>query len=245
MPDIGGVAIMTAFAAGIVSFLSPCVLPLVPGYVSYVAGRSIEELQAGDLPRRAALLPSIAFTLGFSLIFIAFGASASALGQLLFSFRAEADLVAGGIVALFGLHLTGVLRVPMLDRYWRPGDGGGGGGMVGAFVLGAAFAFGWTPCIGPILGSILTLGATQSSVAQGIALLAIYSAGLAIPFLLVSVFTGSFLRHSRWLGRAGQRLQFVSGLFLILVGIGMATGVIKSFGTWLLFNVPFLQTLVI
>ncbi len=247
LAQIGGVSIAWAFAAGLLSFVSPCVLPLVPGYVSWVAGHSVEELSRPGLSRAriASLRLGLGFVAGFSIVFVSLGASASAIGQLLFRFRAEAELVAGVIVVLFGLHMLGLLRVPALHRDWRLAGPARPGSAWGASLFGAAFAFGWTPCIGPILGSILMLGAAQGSVAQGTALLALYSLGLAIPFLLVAAFTGDFLRRSRALARAGARLQQVAGGVLVLVGVAMATGWLKFAGTWLLQAFPAFQRLVI
>jgi len=244
MSEIGGIEVAWVFLAGLVSFLSPCVLPLVPGYVSYVAGRSIDDLVAARA-RVAVLGLSGSFVLGFSTVFITLGASATALGQLFLSYRGMADVVAGTIVAVFGLHLTGLLRVPLLNREWRPMPERPRSSGRGAFLLGAAFAFGWTPCIGPILGSILTLSATRAAVADGVALLSVYSLGLAVPFLLVAAFTGAFMRRLPTLGRIGRPLQAATGGFLVLVGLAMATGRLTAFGTWLLLTFPGLQYLTI
>jgi cytochrome c-type biogenesis protein len=247
MFEIAGVGILWAFLAGIVSFLSPCVLPLVPGYVSYIAGRSAGEAAGPGVSsaRLATLIPSLGFVLGFSLVFVALGASATALGQLFRSYRGEADLIAGSIIALFGLHLTGVLRLPLFNRDFRftgvrlPMDG------FGPVVLGAAFAFGWTPCIGPILGGILMLSAATATVSDGILLLSVYSLGLAIPFLTVATFTDVLMRRLRNLRRAGHYLQIISGAVLVAVGLAMAAGVLTSIGTWMLITFPSLQYLVV
>ncbi len=247
MPEIAGVAVAWVFLAGIVSFLSPCVLPLVPGYVSYVTGRAVGApgTVEADRSRLAALALSVAFVLGFSLVFMALGASASAVGQLFQSFRREADLIAGLVIIVFGLHLTGLLRLSLLNREWRFTGAGGGGSGVGAFVLGGAFAFGWTPCIGPILGTILTLGATRTAVGEGVALLGIYALGLAIPFLLVAAFADFFVQRLKRVRRLGRYLQIGSGVVLIAVGIATATGDLTSFGTWLLVTFPWFQYVVI
>lgn len=247
MPDILGVGIFWAFLAGLVSFLSPCVLPLVPGYVSYVAGQSLDQMKTPGMSRArlSALALSGAFVLGFTMVFIVLGASATVLGQLFQSYRAEADIVAGTIVTVFGLHLTGVLRFNILNREFRLPNLGSEGTLIGAFVLGAAFAFGWTPCIGPILGAILTLSAAASTVGGGVALLAVYSLGLAIPFLLVAAFTGRFTARLKAIGRAGRILQGVSGGVLILVGVAMATGNLSPLGTWMLNAFPIFQEILI
>jgi len=247
MLEVSGIGVFSVFLAGIVSFLSPCVLPLVPGYVSYVAGRSVDEMRDVRFTRArvATLGLSCSFVLGFSAVFIALGASATAIGQLFQSYRSEADIVAGTIIVLFGLHMTGVLRFALLNRDIRFMTHSSTGTPLGAFVLGAAFAFGWTPCIGPILGAILTLSAVTASVSGGIALLSIYSLGLAIPFLLVAAFTGSFLNRIRKLGQIGRSLQITSGVLLTVVGLAMMTGYLSSAGTWMLNTFPIFQGVVL
>ena len=174
MVDVSIIGLVTAFAAGVISFLSPCVLPLVPGYVSFVAGSSLEDLRDGDASRLQALSLSATFVLGFTAVFVALGASATVLGHLLLSWRYELGLVAGVVVILFGLHLLGLTPLGLMDREARFHVEVGGGRVVSAFVLGVAFAFGWTPCIGPVLGAILTLGASTADVSKGTLLLAVY-----------------------------------------------------------------------
>ncbi len=247
MLEIAGVNALWAFTAGIISFLSPCVLPLVPGYVSYVAGVSLDDLRApgNSQTRLAAVGYSAAFVMGFTLIFVILGASATALGQLLLSYRTVSDVVAGGIIILFGLHLAGLLRLPALNRDLRFTAARSRWKAPGAVLLGAAFAFGWTPCIGPILGSVLTLSAARSTVAEGASLLFIYSLGLGIPFLLVAAFTGFFLRRLKSVGRIGRRLQVGSGVMLVLVGVAMAFGYLGIAATWLLTNFSWLQSLAV
>lgn len=243
MPEIAGIGVLTAFLAGVVSFLSPCVLPLVPGYVSYVAGRSVDELRQDLAARRrlAVLGLSFAFVLGFSAVFVSLGASASTIGSLFQAYRFEASTIAGGVIILFGLHMTGLLRLNWMDRERRFMPQVPGGRPFGAFLLGSAFAFGWTPCIGPILGAILTLSATTMGVTDGAALLSIYSLGLGVPFLLVAVFTGRFMANAERLRRIGRPLQIAAGIILILVGTLMLTGTLFSFGTWMLNTFPFFQ----
>ena len=247
MPEIAGIGILSAFLAGIISFLSPCVLPLVPGYLSFVAGRSVDDLVAGGEARArlATLALSLSFSAGFSAVFVALGASATAVGQLFQGYRSEADIIAGTIVTILGLHLIGILRFGWLRRDWRYAGALSGGTPVGAFVLGSAFAFGWTPCIGPILGAILTMSAATVSVGGGVALLSIYSLGLAVPFVLAAVFTGHFLSRMRTFRRLGRPLQIAAGSILVLMGIAMMTGTLSSFGTWLLATFPFFQSVVI
>jgi len=217
-------SIPIAFVAGIVSFLSPCVLPLVPGYISMLSGASMEELRAGGDASLVARIVrnSLAFVLGFSLVFVALGASATAVGAFLLARRTVFNIVAGVIIIMFGLHLTGLVKIPFLYRDARLNTGAPRRGVTGSFLLGFAFAFGWTPCIGPILTGILALAATRDTLFQGMFLLAVYSAGLAIPFLLTSLGLSQFLKLY---GRFRKHLQAVevgSGVLLIAVGALMA-----------------------
>jgi cytochrome c-type biogenesis protein len=233
----GAIGFAAAFAAGMVSFLSPCVLPLVPAYVSYVAGQSDAALarRREARERLSALALSGVFVLGFGAVFVALGAGASALGSLLLRYRYEANLVGGAIVVVFGLLMIGMSRgMPWLQREWRFHPNLPGGRPVAAFVLGLAFGFGWTPCIGPVLGAILTLSATQAPGASGTALLAIYAAGLGVPFLIVALFTRELATRMRVLRRVGWILQIVAGLVLVAMGIAMMTGYLSRFAFWLL-----------
>ena len=243
MLEISGVGAVMAFLAGVVSFLSPCVLPLVPGYVSYVTGQSLDDLTRGATSgaRLKALGLSASFVGGFSLVFVALGASATALGQLLLSYRYEANYVAGAIVIPFGLFMMGLLRVGWLNRELRFVGHIAGGRAPGAMLLGAAFAFAWTPCIGPVLGAILAISASPLSGASGPALLALYAAGLAVPFLLIAAFTGSLLPRLRKMRRVGRSLQVAAGGIMVLMGVAMITGYLSSFGFWLLETFPGLQ----
>ncbi len=241
--EIAGIGVVSAFLAGVVSFLSPCVLPLVPGYVSFIAGRSLDSTVDARLAdgRLRVFGLSFCFIAGFSSVFVTMGAGASALGGLLLAYRYEAMYVAGAIIILFGLQMTGLLRLNMLNREWRfikPLPKGRPGS---AFLLGTAFAFGWTPCIGPILGAILTISATTLGVTDGIALLSIFSLGLAVPFLLVSAFTGQFMKNMQTFRRMGRSLQVVAGAMLIVFGIAMMSGYLNSFSTWLLRSFPIFQ----
>lgn len=240
MLEISGIGVLTAFAAGLISFLSPCVLPLVPGYVSYVAGESLEELTHSGFTRRrlSALILSVFFVLGFSAVFIALGASATAASELLRSYQRELNYAAGAIVILFGLYLGGILRVPWLAREARFTPRVAAGHPLSAFVLGGAFGFGWTPCIGPVLGAILTISATQSAVGSGVSLLAIYSLGLGVPFLLAAGFTGAFLTRMKSMRRIGRPLQIAAGAILVVMGIAMITGYLSTFAFWILEVLP-------
>jgi cytochrome c-type biogenesis protein len=216
--------LLIALLAGLVSFLSPCVLPLVPGYISMLSGTSIDELRHGDVAALQSLVfrNAVAFVIGFSVVFIALGASATAVGSFLSSRRGTFDIVAGVVIIVFGLHLTGILKIPFLYRDVRFHGGGARRGAAGAFVLGFAFAFGWTPCIGPILGGILGVAATRSRVGQGMFLLAVYSAGLAIPFLLTSLGVGQFLKFYTRFKRYLHAVEVGSGVLLILIGVLIA-----------------------
>ncbi len=239
MSEVTALGLATAFGAGIVSFLSPCVLPLVPAYVSYVAGQSLHGSQpAMDLRvRLTAGLMSVFFVLGFGVVFIALGASATALGQLLLRYRYEANLVGGAVVALFGLFMLGMARrVTWFHRDWRFHPHLARGNSAGAFVLGLAFGFGWTPCIGPVLGAILTAAAVQRT--GGIGLLAAYAAGLGVPFLLAALFMRELTGRLKALRHAGRPLQIVAGAVMVLMGVAMATGQLTPFSYWLLETFP-------
>ena len=244
--EAGAIGLTAAFAAGMISFLSPCVLPLVPAYVSYVAGQSHSALERRrDAHQRlAALALSSVFVLGFGVVFVALGAGASALGGLLMRYRYEANLIGGAVVIVFGVLMIGMSRgMPWLQREWRFHPNLPGGRPLAAFVLGLAFGFGWTPCIGPVLGAILTLGATQAPGAGAVGLLAVYAAGLGVPFLLVALFTRELAARMRALRRVGWILQIAAGAVLVAMGIAMMTGHLSRFGFWLLETFPALGTI--
>lgn len=216
--DASSVGFVAAFAAGAVSFLSPCVLPLVPGYVSYVAGQSA----AGERDSLRTLGLSLCFVLGFTTVFVAFGAGASALGFALLAHRETLNLASGLLVILFGLFTAGLLRPAWLQRELRWHGDPPGRGPVAAYLLGTAFAFGWTPCIGPVLGAILAVTASSAS-GKGVALLTVYSLGLGVPFVAAALFLSGFvarLRTLRWFGRA---LQLVGGGVMVAMGLLMVT----------------------
>lgn len=187
MLELSGIGFIAAFLAGAISFLSPCVLPLVPGYVSYVAGRTAGGIGSGWRLSAAGL--SVCFVLGFTTVFVILGASATALGQTMLSYRYELNLIGGAIIVVFGLFMLGMTRIAVMEREFRFHLAIPGGKPFSAYILGLAFGFGWTPCIGPILGAILTASATSATVAEGVMLLGIYSAGLGVPFLLAAMFT--------------------------------------------------------
>jgi cytochrome c-type biogenesis protein len=211
---------LAAFLAGILSFLSPCVLPLVPGYVSLISGASVEELQSSE--RRVlgtVMLHSLTFVLGFSVVFIALGAVATGVGQVVNEYHSLLSKVAGIIVIIFGLHLTGILKIKALYADKRLHDVKGSSSAVGSFAVGFAFAFGWTPCIGPILATILVLAGAQGTVLKGIVLLAVYSLGLAVPFLLTSLGVDRFLVFYSRFRKHLHTVEVVSGILLIAIGV--------------------------
>ena len=240
MTDISAAGLLAAFAAGTISFLSPCVLPLVPGYVSCVAGHTVDGNAAGSAPRLAALGLGLCFVLGFSVIFVLFGAGASALGQWLLSYRYELNILGGALVIAFGLLTLGLLRPGWLLRDLRFHLDIPGGRPLGAGLLGVAFAFGWAPCIGPMLGAILTMSASAASLSKGVTLLAVYAAGLGLPFLVSALFTEALVRRIRAIGRLGRSLQMLAGGVMIAMGIAMVTGELTSFSYWLLTTFPVL-----
>jgi len=222
------IGITVAFLAGILSFLSPCVLPLVPSYASFLTGMTYDELVAGDSGngrvRRAVLVHGLFFVMGFSVVFIALGASASYLGALLRTQGVWLQRAGGVIIILFGLHVMGVLRVAGLEREHRVQLARKPAGYAGSVLAGIVFAIGWTPCIGPVLGGILTLAATGGTMASGVRLLAVYSAGLAIPFLATSLLLGRFLNGPRRIRRWLPLVNRISGGLLVLMGVLLLTG---------------------
>lgn len=234
------------FLAGLLSFLSPCVLPLVPPYLCYLAGTSVSELaKAGEMRpglRRHALFAALFFVLGFSTVFVALGAGASLIGAILRAYAHVLAQVAGVVIIIMGLHFLGVFRLGFLAREARlevekPAGPGG------AFVMGLAFAFGWTPCIGPVLAGVLAVAGSEGTVTRGAGLLAIYSLGLGVPFLLAAFGMGPFLRFLQRFRAHIGKVEKVMGLLLILTGIGFLTGSISQFGFYLLEAFPALGKL--
>jgi cytochrome c-type biogenesis protein len=227
---------LAAFVAGILSFLSPCVLPLVPGYVSLISGATVEDLQAGD--RRmlgTVMLHSLTFILGFSVVFIALGAVATGIGQFANQYHNLLAKAAGIVVIVFGLHLTGLLKIKALYADKRLHDVKGGSSALGSFAVGFAFAFGWTPCIGPILATILVFAGAQETVFKGLLLLAIYSAGLAVPFLLTSLGVDRFLGFYTRFRRHLHTVEVISGVLLIVVGVLIFMNNLKLLSGYLAF----------
>jgi cytochrome c-type biogenesis protein len=216
---------IAAFLAGLISFLSPCVLPLVPGYVSLISGAGVEELKSQESQLfRKVMTNSIGFILGFSIVFVTLGAISTEVGQLLARYKSLLSEIAGVVIILFGLHLTGIFKIKALYMDARLHSVKGSSTPWGAFVIGFAFAFGWTPCVGPILAVILGFAAAQDSVFKGIVLLAVYSLGLAVPFLLTSLGIGRFLKfYSRFRAHM-HALEIASGVLLIFLGILLVMG---------------------
>lgn len=242
---IHDITLPAAFAAGFISFLSPCVLPLVPAYLVYLTGATIEHVandEAVAASRRAVMLSALLFVLGFSTVFVALGASASFVGSLIRAWSAQLSIIAGVIIIIMGLHFLGLTRLGFLMREGRlpiPRPVG----LWGAYVMGLAFAFGWTPCIGPILAAILSVAASETTVTKGAGLLAIYSAGLGIPFLLAAFLIE---RSSSLLARIKPHLatvERVMGVLMVLVGIGFLTGTVSTLSIWLIETFPALQNL--
>jgi cytochrome c-type biogenesis protein len=237
---IHDVSIPAALIAGLVSFLSPCVLPLVPPYLIYLTGATIEHVASGEQDRaskRAVMISALMFVLGFSTVFVALGASASLVGSLIRAWSAQLSIAAGIVIILMGLHFLGLTRIGILMREGRlpiPKPVG----LWGAYVMGLAFAFGWTPCIGPILAAILSVAAAEATVAKGAGLLAVYSAGLGIPFLLaafmVEQFSSVFARMKKHLAS----VERVMGVLMVLTGIGFLTGAVSNVSIWLLETFP-------
>jgi cytochrome c-type biogenesis protein len=219
-------SLLAAFGAGLLSFLSPCILPLIPAYLSFLSGMSLSEMrgeESGAKPSAKVLTNALFFVLGFSLVFIALGASATALGRVLMAELGMLRKVAGVLVIVLGLIVLGLFRVGFLDRERRYHQTTKSFGLLGSALVGMAFAFGWTPCIGPILAAILFVASTKETVAQGVGLLGVYSAGLAIPFLLAALAVDRFLRVSTWFKRHFQAVKVASGLLLIALGVLMLT----------------------
>ena len=241
---IQNVSIPAALIAGLVSFLSPCVLPLVPPYLIYLTGATIEHVATEEpvvSSKRAVMISALLFVLGFSTVFILLGASATLIGGLIRAWSAELAILAGIVIVVMGLHFLGLTRITLLMREGRlpiPKPVG----LWGAYVMGLAFAFGWTPCIGPILAAILSIAATEATVVKGAGLLAVYSAGLGIPFLvaafMVEQFSSVFARMKAHLATVERAM----GVLMIATGIGFLTGAVSGVSSWLLETFPSLQS---
>tara|TARA_B100001057_G_scaffold101695_1_gene98807 strand:+ start:2188 stop:2895 length:708 start_codon:yes stop_codon:yes gene_type:complete len=229
--------LIVAFGAGLISFLSPCVLPLIPGYVSYISGCSLNELIE---KKKVNLVPIILFTLGFSIVFIIFGAASTFLGQALLQNSYELRIVAGLLIVLLSLHILGIINIKFLN-YEKRIQTNINKNFYSPILIGMAFAFGWTPCIGPILGSILVLAATEESINKGILLLIFYSLGLAIPFILSGYLMQKFLIFSKNFKRNINLVSKIGGIILLITGILILTNQLQALGYYLLNIFPFLQ----
>jgi cytochrome c-type biogenesis protein len=230
--------IVFAFGAGIISFLSPCVLPLVPGYISIISGSSLDQLKAQQQDSsitRTVLVNSVMFIVGFSITFILLGASASWIGQVLLSRQRLLAQLAGLVLVVFGIHLLGIIKIKALYQDKRLHNVAKPRGSIGALVIGFAFAFGWTPCIGPILAGILALASTQETISSGMSLLAVYSAGLGVPFLLTSLALNRFLAFYTRFKRHFRAVEIASGALVITVGVLIMTGSFTRLASWLSF----------
>ena len=229
--------LLIAFSAGLISFLSPCVLPLIPGYISYVSGSSFNELIE---KKNTNLIPIILFTVGFSIVFIIFGAASTFLGQLLLQNSFELRIAAGVIIIIFSLQIIGVINLKFLN-YEKRIQTNNNKNIFSPIILGAAFGFGWTPCIGPILGSILVLAVTEESINKGILLLFFYSLGLAIPFILSGYLIQKFLLFSKNFKKNINLVSKIGGLILLITGILILTNQLQALGYYILNIFPFLQ----
>ena len=231
-------AASVALLAGILSFLSPCVLPIVPPYLAYMGGVSVTELDETAAARRRVMVAAFMFVLGLSTVFLLLGMAFSTLGRALLQWQGWFVPIAGVVVMIFGAHFIGVFRIGFLDREARVATGDNGGSAFGAYVLGLAFAFGWTPCLGPILGTILGLAASEGDVGRGTILLAMYALGLGLPFLAVAAFFPLLKGPMAWMKRHMARIERTSGLLLWTVGLMMVTGQFSAFSFWLLERFP-------
>ena len=233
-------AMLVALFAGVLSFLSPCVLPIVPPYLAYMGGISMRDMTdtADQRGQRRAVMASLFFALGLSTVFILLGIAASALGQFFLTNQTLFAQIAGAVIIIFGLHFIGLFKLNFLMRDARFDAGNRGGTAIGAYVLGLAFAFGWTPCIGPILGAILALSAQAESVTRGTVLMATYAIGLGVPFILAAIFIQRAVTIMNKFKRHMRAIEVAMGLLLVCIGIAMLTGAFSAFSFWLLEQFP-------
>jgi cytochrome c-type biogenesis protein len=235
-----------AFAAGLISFLSPCVLPLVPPYLCYMAGVSLDQLTGQNeetVARQRVFFSALAFVLGFATVFVILGAAATALGQLVRQYLDMLSILGGIVIIVMGLHFLGVFKIAFLYRQARMEVRNHPAGPLGSYLVGLAFAFGWTPCIGPVLGAILGIASAEQTVSRGAILLAVYSLGLGIPFLIASLFAGPFMHFMRRFRGHIDKVEKTMGGLLVITGILIISGQITTFGFWLLSVFPSLGQL--
>lgn len=235
-----------ALIAGLLSFVSPCVLPLVPPYLAWLAGVSFDELRTeepGSAQRRRIIMSALAFVLGFSTVFIALGATASVVGQTIAQYFDTLAVIAGALILIMGLHFLGVFRIAFLYREARVQVARKPAGLAGAYLIGLAFAFGWTPCVGPVLAAILFVAGSEGTAARGALLLAVYSLGIGIPFLLAAAFASRFLNWAAKFKRHMETVEKAMGGLLVMTGILFMTGQMSVISFWLLETFPVFQTI--
>lgn len=234
------VSLFVALLAGVLSFLSPCVLPIVPPYLAYMGGISMGDLTGGQKSNRSTVIAATFFVLGLSTVFIFLGFAASAFGQIFLQQQELFGKIAGAVIIIFGLHFLGVLRIPILYREARLDAGDRSGSAFGAYILGLAFAFGWTPCIGPVLGAILSMAAQDASLSRGVLLMTGYAVGLGVPFLLAALFINRAMGIMNRFKKHMDLIEKSMGALLVIVGIMMFTGAFTALSFWLLENIPVL-----
>ena len=238
------ISYLVALISGMFSFLSPCVLPLVPAYICFITGNSYQDIREGSERARWTMLwPAVAFVLGFSTVFIALGAGASAIQGVLLEYKEIFARISGVMIIILGLHFAGVIKLSFLHKEARFQTQNEQRGLIGAYVIGLAFAFGWTPCIGPILATILTLAATQEHFSQGIILLTIYSLGLGVPFIIASVTINGFLNTSEKLRKHMRTIERAIGALLMITGLAIFTGSLQDLGFYLIEAMPWLANI--
>lgn len=240
------VTLITAFLFGILSFISPCVLPIVPGYLSFISGISFEEMQSAEnaaTVRKRILINALFFVIGFSVVFIALGASATFIGKFLSNHINVLSKIAGAIIIIFGIHMTGLVKIPFLNYEKRFHSRGKKFGLAGSFLVGLAFAFGWTPCIGPILAAILAIASQQDSISKGILLLSAYSLGLGLPFILtgwsITAFYNAFNKFKKHI----PKVEIIGGILLIIIGVLIMTNTLTILSGYFSKLFPFLNDL--
>jgi cytochrome c-type biogenesis protein len=235
-----------AFLAGLISFVSPCVLPIVPPYLAYLAGLSFEEFQndaRGSAATRRLVFTAVAFVLGFTTVFIALGTTASLIGQSIARYFDILSIIAGAIIIVMGLHFLGVFRIALLYREARLQVARQPAGLLGAYVMGLAFAFGWTPCVGPVLAAILFVAGAENTAARGAVLLGTYSLGIGLPFLLAAAFATRFLAWTARFKRHLHKVEMAMGVILVVTGILFMTGQMAEIAYWLLETFPVFQSI--
>lgn len=240
------VSIAGAFLAGILSFISPCVLPIVPPYLAYLAGISFSELdesKAGTGTARRILLSSVAFVLGFTTVFVALGATASVIGQSVARYFDTLSVIAGIVIIVMGLHFLGVFRIALLFREARVDVRKRPAGLAGAYVMGLAFAFGWTPCVGPVLAAILFVAGSEDTALRGATLLAVYSLGIGLPFIFAGLFASRFIAWANRFKRQMHRVEMAMGALLVVTGLLFVTGQMSRIAQWLIDTFPALTSI--